>query len=113
MCIAAGGDAGAEPTTADGFLLHECYRRVREQILAFMSDREVPTTNNVSEQNKQAHFDVLMQAAHDFVSSGSDRRKPYSMGATTVTKAKRVCNCDHNLPQEATDDGNPNFVKNA
>lgn len=98
---------------ANGILLRECYRRVREQILAFMSDREVPTTNNVSVQNNQAHFNVLMQAAHDFVSSGSDRRKPYSMGATTATKAKCACNCDHNLPQELTDAGNPNFVKNA
>ena len=73
----------------------------------------MPTTNNMSEKDKQAHFNVLMQAAHDFVSSGSDRRKPYCMGAITVAKAKRVYNCGHNLPQEVTDDGNPNFVKNA
>ena len=39
-----------EPTQADGIRLRKRYLKVREQLLVFMSDREVPTTNNVSEQ---------------------------------------------------------------
>ena len=39
-----------EPTQADGIRLRKRYVKVREQLLVFMSDREVPTTNNVSEQ---------------------------------------------------------------
>ena len=34
----------------DGIQLRKRYLKVREQLLVFMSDREVPTTNNVSEQ---------------------------------------------------------------
>ena len=39
-----------EPTQADGIRLRKRYLKVQEQLLVFMSDREVPTTNNVSEQ---------------------------------------------------------------
>ena len=39
-----------EPTQADGIRLHKRYTKVQAQLLVFMSDREVPTTNNVSEQ---------------------------------------------------------------
>lgn len=39
-----------EPKQADGIPLRKRYTKVREQSLVFMSDREVPTTNNVSEQ---------------------------------------------------------------
>ena len=36
-----------EPTQANGIRLRNRYLKVREQLLVFMSDREVPTTNNV------------------------------------------------------------------
>ena len=39
-----------EPTQADGTRLRKLYVKVLQQLLVFMSDREVPTTNNVSEQ---------------------------------------------------------------
>ena len=39
-----------EQTRAGGIRLRKRYRKVREQLLVSMSDREVPTTNNVSEQ---------------------------------------------------------------
>ena len=39
-----------EPTQADGLRLRKRYRKVREQLLVFLSEREVPPTNNVSER---------------------------------------------------------------
>ena len=39
-----------EPIQADGIRLRKRYRKVREQLLVLMSNREVPTTNDVSEQ---------------------------------------------------------------
>ena len=39
-----------EPTQADGLRLRQRYRKVREQLLVFLSEREVPPTNNVSER---------------------------------------------------------------
>ena len=39
-----------EPTQADGIRLRKRYLKVRAQLLVLMSDREVPTTDNVSEQ---------------------------------------------------------------
>ena len=37
-------------TQVDGIRLRKRYLKVREQLLVLMSDREVPTTNNLSEQ---------------------------------------------------------------
>ena len=39
-----------EPTQADRIWLCKRYWKMREQLLVCMSDREVPTANNVSEQ---------------------------------------------------------------
>jgi len=39
-----------EPPQADGIRLCKRYRKVGEQLLLYMRDRELPTTNNVSEQ---------------------------------------------------------------
>ena len=39
-----------EPTQADGLWLRQRYRKVRKQLLVFLSEREVPPTNNVSER---------------------------------------------------------------
>ena len=38
-----------EPAQADGLPLCQQYRKVREQLLVFLSERNVPTTNDVSE----------------------------------------------------------------
>ena len=42
-----------EPTEADGIRLWKRYWELREQLLVFMSDREVLMTKNVSEQALQ------------------------------------------------------------
>ena len=68
-----------EPTQADGVRLRKRYRKVREQLLVFMSNREVLTTKNLSAQALRLST-IFRKVTNGWVGCGVVRRSTDGRG---------------------------------